>query len=265
MTEAPESGGSVGSAPPFPHGGVQDPVSPFDRWPEGVPTRAALLSWLDSTVGDRLRSRRWKGGRRDRRVDRAVSQLEVESAWSRVLEFFWLRVDPASLRGPDHAEAVAVRGFWWCLAVERRRRGMLADGRTRWVPLREGRVMCGGSGAVDVTGAEGVARVAHPELGSCRVDLAAAFDLLTQRRREAVHLRIIRGLSMIEASEAMRVPVATVGHEQSRGLEQLRKMLAGEYVARGGRRRFVPDPSVAAGYRWEPVVRTLGTALDVVA
>lgn len=211
-------------------------------------TRSDLVAHFDASY--RSRMTRQLERRRD------VADLEIEAAWSVLLEWVWRSFRPAIVRSEDHLIRTLFRVFRYALRIEIKSRGLRSpdSGRGVGTPARSidsMHVAATPCNRQHEARADLRRRVEHPQLGSCRIDLAAAFDHLTERRRRAVDATVVRRMSQIEASEELRTTLSDVQQSKFHGLAQLRSMLEGTYLLRGGKTRYVACDE-EPGFRLEP-------------
>ena len=181
--------------------------------------------------------------------------LEIGVAWSHVLDFAWRRLSLDRIKTDEHLRNVLWRIFRYMLRIEQRSRG-------QWAKSVEFHFEADNEGILDrplqdaepSTPSDGRLRRDHPALGSCRVDLSAAFDVISERQRIALVHRVVQGLSQIDSASIMTLDRRQVEQATTKGVRQLRRLMNGVFT-RGGKvvRRFVPDMSIPEGHRWEIV------------
>lgn len=233
-----------------------------------IQTREQLCEHVADTYGDQV----WAFWSRRR----YLNDLEIGSAWSKLLEWIWLKFDLAKIKDEQHLNSLIKRQMGYLIAIEMRSRGMRTPGgergKTNAVASLDDSdgVMYqylvdhseGGRDPHEISESSerldgqdddtGRCRRPHRMLGSCRIDLAAAFDQLSEKRQVAVFARVIQGLTEIQTQHYFGMGRSEVQQSKHHGVIQLQKLMNGEYQTKGGRLRFVPDVKEPSGFRWEP-------------
>ncbi|MEM7628130.1 MAG: hypothetical protein AAF356_01775 [Planctomycetota bacterium] len=190
---------------------------------------------------------------------RRGTDLEIEDSWNRVLVWFWLELQRDSIISWQHLENLACRQFCYLLAIAfKKRQEGFRMGFQRSAVMGDALLDATARKREHASPPDDLRRCEHPDLGSCRIDLAAAFDQLSQARREVVAATLVGHLRAVEIDELegrKRGSSAIIKHK---ALKQLRECMNGTHTRRlpqncGPLMRFVPTPHAEPGYVWQKV------------
>lgn len=208
---------------------------------------------------------------------RTCPQLELESAWNRILEYIWTEFEPERFTDWLHVECFLKRQLGWWLTIERRTRGKIVGNGERGILLLTD-ITTGVAEDIDdyleqfahrpgnadePTRSQAVLRVAHPSLGSCRIDLSAAYDQLTAAKQDALRATLIAGIRAIEIDEATGRYRSATAITRHKAILELRAKLSGQFIGsrrtdggriirkpKGVKFRYVPLATQRPGYKW---------------